>query len=196
MFVILFGSGIVTEWRVISEIFELFCRASGMEIKLDKTCVLCVDESSEQTEQISEIFLVNSFPLNLGFKYLGYMLKTNCYRISNWHWLIKKVENRITNWSHKWLTLGGRVTLINSVLNSIPIYWFSLGQIPISIMINSLRKLIVRFLWSGTGSVDKIHLIKWDMIFIPRAGGGWVIRNPLSSNIALSLKCGWKAINN
>ena len=90
--------------------------------------------------------------------------------------------------------MRGRVTLINSILNSIPIYWFSLGKIPISI-INNLEKLIIRFLWSRTGLVDKIHLIKWDMIFIPRAGGGWVIRNPLSSNIALSLKCGWKTIN-
>ena len=68
-----------------------------MEINLDKTCVLCVDESSEKTQWILDIFPVKSSPLDLGFKYLGYMLKPNCYQISYWNWLIKKVENRITN---------------------------------------------------------------------------------------------------
>ena len=63
-----------------------------MEINLDKTCVFCVGESSEKTQQILDIFPVKSFPLDLGFKYLGYMLKPNFYQISDWHWLINKLE--------------------------------------------------------------------------------------------------------
>ena len=130
MFVILFGSGTTTEWRAILEIFELFCRASGMEINVDKTCVLCVDESHEKTQQILEIFPVKSFPLDLGFKYLDYMFEPNCYQISDWHWLVRMIDKRIKKWAYKYLSFSGRLILVKSVLNTIPIYWLSLALIP------------------------------------------------------------------
>jgi hypothetical protein len=45
-------------------------------------------------------------------------------------WLEKKFEKRISNWSHRWLTLGGRFTLVKVVLESIHVYWLSLAKIP------------------------------------------------------------------
>lgn len=86
--------------------------------------------------------------LELGFKYLGYHLKPNNYRIAEWNWLIQKVDWRINNWTFRWLSLGGRLTLAKSVLEGIPVYWFSLGMIPSSI-INTIRKRILHFLWAG-----------------------------------------------
>lgn len=33
-----------------------------------------------------------------GFKYLAYRLKPNCYRISDWFWILNRIEARIGHW--------------------------------------------------------------------------------------------------
>ena len=35
-------------------------------------------------------------PLEAGFKYLGFFLKTNYYTLADWGWLEKKIEKRIS----------------------------------------------------------------------------------------------------
>jgi hypothetical protein len=60
----------------------------------------------------------------------------------------KKVEKRIANWSHRWLSLGGRYTLIKVVLESIPVYWLSVEKIPKGTL-NNIRRRVFSFLWTG-----------------------------------------------
>jgi hypothetical protein len=57
----------------------------------------------------------NFIPLSEGFKYLGYLLKADSLKPSDWNWLIAKVEKRIGHWCNRWLTLGGRYTLLKGV---------------------------------------------------------------------------------
>jgi hypothetical protein len=65
-----------------------------------------------------------------GFKYLGFFLKPNCYSVNDWRWLIIKVEKIISNWCHRWLTLGGIFILVKSVLESIHVYCLYLAKVP------------------------------------------------------------------
>jgi hypothetical protein len=51
-------------------------------------------------------------PIDAGFKYLGFYIKPNCYTRADWNWLEKKIEKRIMCWSHRWVSLGGRVILV------------------------------------------------------------------------------------
>jgi hypothetical protein len=60
----------------------------------------------------------------------------------------KKFEKRISNWSHRWLTLGGRVTLVKFILENIPVYWLSMEKNPKGTLKN-IRKRMLSFLWSG-----------------------------------------------
>ena len=88
----------------------------------------------------------NLFPAQIdsfehGLKYLGYYIKANCYYVSDWQWLIRKVDNKIRTWSNRFLSLGGRLTLLASVLSAILVYWFSLAQVPVTIT-EILRKMI------------------------------------------------------
>jgi hypothetical protein len=68
--------------------------------------------------------------------------------VADWSWLEKKIEKIISNWSHRWLTLGGRVTLVKYVLESILVYWISLAKIP-KILLNKIRRRMFSFLWTG-----------------------------------------------
>ena len=52
---------------------------------------------------------------------LGFCLKSS-YHISNWEWLIIKCEKRLAHWCLCWISKGGRMVLIKSVLTAIPMY--------------------------------------------------------------------------
>ena len=65
-----------------------------------------------------------------GLKYIGFNLKPNNYRKVYWTWLIAKLEKRLKSWSFRWLSRVGRLVLINSILEAIPVYWMSLAWIP------------------------------------------------------------------
>ena len=64
--------------------------------------------------------------MDLGLKYLGFRLNPNSYIKGDWMWLLAKIKKRIPGWTHRWMSRVGRLILIKSVLQSIPVYWMSL----------------------------------------------------------------------
>ena len=56
------------------------------------------------------------------------------------------------------LSLNGRLTLINLVLNSIPIYFLSLDKVPKQILSN-IRYIFFNFLWTGAQKSEGSHLV-------------------------------------
>ena len=69
-------------------------------------------------------------PIAVGFKYLGYYLKPLGYGIKDWRWFILKFEKKLSNWTCKLLSLGGRLILVKSVLMSLAMYWLTLARMP------------------------------------------------------------------
>jgi hypothetical protein len=114
-----------------------------------------------------------------GFKYLGYFLKTGPHRANDWSWLLKKMEKKIDNWCYRWLSLGGRYTLLKVVLESQPVYWMSLAYVPRSVL-NSIRKLMFNFLWRRNNDSTPLHLCKWEQLSLPKKFGGWGFHNILT----------------
>ena len=71
-------------------------------------------------------------------KYLVFLLKSNAYIKCDWKWLIEKITNMTKLWCYKWLSLGGRLTLVKSVLEAKLVYWHSLAFPPKGIL-DSIR---------------------------------------------------------
>jgi hypothetical protein len=117
--VILFGIGCIYEWKVYKEVLELFCKATGIAFNPQKSMFLEAGWDDVELNLLKEIFPFEVKSLDAGFKYLGFYIKPNCYTRVDWHWLEKKIEKRILCWSHRWLTLGGRVILVKAVLERI-----------------------------------------------------------------------------
>jgi hypothetical protein len=63
-----------------------------------------------------------------------------------WNSVIEKMEARLAGWKRLYLSMGGRLTLINSTLSSLPTYFLSLFPIPMGVA-NRLEKLQRDFLW-------------------------------------------------
>ena len=57
-----------------------------------------------------------------GMAYLGYFFKPNDHQRDDWIWLLKKVDLRIDNWCYMWLYLGGKLSLVKSILERSPTY--------------------------------------------------------------------------
>lgn len=75
------------------------------------------------------------------FQYLGLPLNDTKLIVADWQFLLDKVEQKLQNWKGQLLSLGGRLTHINSVLSAIPLYMLLLYRAPKTIVkkIDSIR---------------------------------------------------------
>jgi hypothetical protein len=178
--VVIMTNANMQEWWEIDKILKSFCLASGLSINASKSTFHQAGLSDQEMLPYKALFPYTFIELEQGFKYLGFYIKAGYQRKEEWSWLIKRVEKKISNWCYRWLSLGGRFTLLKVVLESQPIYWLSLAVVPISVL-NSLRKLMYNFLWHRTNESNHFHLCRWDHIALPKSFGGWGIRNILTS---------------
>lgn len=62
--------------------------------------------------------------------------------------LILMVCIKLTSWKANYLSLGGCLTLINSIISLIPTYWMSVFHLPSWVM-KELDGIYKDFLWKG-----------------------------------------------
>jgi hypothetical protein len=84
-------------------------------------------------------------------------------------YLVNKIQTHLQIWKDKFLSLGGRVVFLNSVLTSIPLYYLSLFKIS-SWCLLKIDKIRRSFLWARVdkGSHRHIALIRWSIICTPK----------------------------
>lgn len=169
--VLLFGEASVNEWRAYNNIISTFSRASGMEVNVPKSALIHQVFHEDIYADLRLILPYHWVDIDVGFRYLGFFIKSNCYLKSDWHWLVAKVHKCIHSWSSRWLSLGGRLTLLSSVLQGMPVFWFSLFYVPAGTIV-LLRKAFFQFLWAGSLSHFKYHLAAWDALSRPKSMGG------------------------
>ncbi|WOH03847.1 hypothetical protein DCAR_0623247 [Daucus carota subsp. sativus] len=128
--------------------------------------------------------------------YLGAKLGSNPRRKVFWKLLVDKCKDKLSAWKCCSLNQAGRTTLIKSVFNSIPIYWFQIYKIPKGIR-DSIDKLRRGFFLGEIGQKyaqdrRKLHLINWKQVCMPKCKGGLGIGNLKARNHALLLKWWWR----
>lgn len=124
--------------------------------------------------------------------YLSIHISGRRPRKQDWEGLISRIRKRLASWKVKHLSIGGRLTLVNSVLTALPTYWMSLFRLP-SWVIKEINRIRRDFLWSGT-DIDhpSYRLIGWNNICRTRDQGGWGILDLYNFNQALMGKWWWK----
>lgn len=129
---------------------------------------------------------VGTFPTS----YLGLPLGARYKSLNIWDGVIEKFERKSASWKMQYLSFGGRLTLINSVLDSIPTYLMSLFPLPTKIQ-ERLDRLRRDFLWEGNSDTRKFHLVKWPKVILPKRHGGLGIKDLCLHNKSLLMKWHW-----
>jgi len=111
------------------------------------------------------------------------------WKLSNNDWLRvqERFEKCLGSWKGKNLSTGGRLTLINSVLSSLPMYMMSFFEIPKDVR-TKLDYFRSRFFWQSDEHKWKYRLAKLDIMCQPKEQGGLGIHNIELKNIALLSK--------
>ncbi|GKB34439.1 reverse transcriptase domain, reverse transcriptase zinc-binding domain protein [Tanacetum coccineum] len=99
----------------------------------------------------------------LPFTYLGLPIGQCMKRSNAWRPVIEKFKKRLCDWKAKTMSFGGRLTLVKSVLGSLPLYYFLMFRVPLSV-IKSLELICKDFFWAGVGDGKKLSWVKWDTI--------------------------------
>ena len=133
----------------------LYKGMSSLKINFNKSEVIMISQDNEKSLMYAEMFncATGSWPI----KYLGVPVSGSSIQVSTWLPLVEKINKRLDGWKGGALSLGGRLTLLNSCLSSIPIYSMSMYLLPKTILkkIDVIRK---RFFWQGGESEEKIPL--------------------------------------
>jgi len=191
--ILIFCNGSRRDTDCLVEGLELFKRATGMLINVRKSIMVTNLVPEADLQYLTDHLPFQIEPLDGGLKYLGFHLKPNSYRMEDWRWLIGKLEKRILVWSHRWLSRAGRLVLIKSVLEAIPIYWMSLAWIPKGIL-EKARRLCFSYLWSGNKETRKMPWVRWGRIALPKSLGGWGLKNIFHFSKALAGKVVWRLL--
>ncbi|KAF5761432.1 putative reverse transcriptase zinc-binding domain-containing protein [Helianthus annuus] len=115
-------------------------------------------------------------------------------RVANWEPVVSKFKTRLSKWKANSLSIAGRLTLIKSVLDSLPSYYFSLFKAPKKV-ISDLEGLMRRFLWGGTEDMRKMSWVSWEVVTKRIKDGGLGIAPLKINNNALLVKWLWRYLN-
>ncbi|RVW55793.1 LINE-1 retrotransposable element ORF2 protein [Vitis vinifera] len=170
-------------------ILLVFGQVSGLKINLEKSTISGINTRQEMLSSLALVLecRVSEWPLS----YLGLPLGGNPKTIGFWDPVVERISRRLDGWKKAYLSLGGRITLIQSCLSHIPSYFLSLFKIPVSIA-SKIEKMQRDFLWSGAGEGKRDHLIRWEVVSRPREMGGLGFGKTSMRNSALLGKWLWR----
>ena len=152
---LIFCNAMPSQLRYLWSVFLLFKAASRLKVNLVKSVLIPVGN----VEQVSILVdILGCGVASLQVKYLGLPLGASSKAKHIWDGVIEKIEYWLASWKMRYLSKGGRVTLIKSTLANFPTYYLSLFPIPVSVA-KHIKKLQRIFLLGGIGEEFKFHLV-------------------------------------
>ncbi|KAJ0568314.1 putative RNA-directed DNA polymerase [Helianthus annuus] len=173
----------------LRRILRCFFLVSGLKVNLAKCSVFGVGINDEEVELMADC--MNSKKGSLPFKHLGLTVGANMNLIRNWKSVIDIFKSRLSIWKAKSLSYGGRITLIKSVLNSLPTYFFSLYKAPAKV-IDELERIRRSFFWSGSDENSYTSWMAWEKVIAPIEYGGLGFGSLRDANLAMLSKWWWR----
>eukprot|EP00253_Pinus_taeda_P019798 PITA_19798 len=173
--IMLFGEPTVREVRNLKKALDLFAEAYGMEINKEKSCTFIFNTVETVKRHLTRMlgFKQGELPT----KYLGNVLDYNSKRLKNWQGILEKLKNRVANWTFRTLNIVGRIILVKSVLQAIPIYPLSIIAVPQGVC-TKIREILRKFIWGGSSQQKKWTLVSWKHLTKRKEEGGLGLRDP------------------
>ncbi|GJU19055.1 RNA-directed DNA polymerase, eukaryota, reverse transcriptase zinc-binding domain protein [Tanacetum coccineum] len=185
---------ITTGWNArdlenIIRVLHVFYLASGLKINIHKSNIYGIGVNEDEVYNMASN--AGCIAGNIPFNYLGLPIGSNMKSIASWKMLIDRFRSRLSTWKASLLSIGGRLTLIKSVLGSLGIYYLSIFRAPESVL-NDLERIRSNFFWGGNQDGKKMAWVKWPIILNSYDNGGLNIGSLKAFNLALLQKWRWR----
>nr|GEU61211.1 RNA-directed DNA polymerase, eukaryota, reverse transcriptase zinc-binding domain protein [Tanacetum cinerariifolium] len=166
----------------IVKILRCFFLASGLKINIQKSQVLSVGVPRNIINQAAS--LIGCAVMQNPFRYLGVMVGDSMSQKLAWADTVQKLRSRLSKWKVKTLFIGGRLTLLKSVLDASPLYNMSIYKAP-KCVLKEMEAIRCNF-FNGVDPVErKITWISWDKVLASKKNGGLGVSSFHALNRAL-----------
>nr|GFA04693.1 RNA-directed DNA polymerase, eukaryota [Tanacetum cinerariifolium] len=108
-----------------------------------------------------------------------------------WTDMVQKLHSRLFKWKVKTLSIGGRLTLLKSVLGASPLYNMSIYKVPKGVL-KEMKAIRCNFFNGIDPAERKITWVSWDKVLPSKKNGGLEVLSFHALNRALLLK--WSSI--
>ncbi|GJV44440.1 putative RNA-directed DNA polymerase [Tanacetum coccineum] len=123
-------------------ILKCFELSLGLKVNISKSRLVGIGVSSSDAESlVADLGCSHEI---LPFIYLGLPVGKRIGYYDGWNMVINHFRDQLSSWKANSLSIGGRLTLVKSMLGILPIYYLSLFKAPVSI-INTLESIRSRF---------------------------------------------------
>nr|GFA20586.1 RNA-directed DNA polymerase, eukaryota [Tanacetum cinerariifolium] len=148
---------------------DVFHRASGLRINMNKNKLMRISIESSKVEQAVE--KIGCMALKMPFKYLGSKVGDLMSRTISWNEVLECMVARLSRWKLKTISIGGRLTLLKSVLGSIPIYHMSMFKV-LKTVLQTMEAIRARFLMEHMQNRENLVGLAGKSFIKPKCGDG------------------------
>jgi hypothetical protein len=158
--------------------------------------LLVTTYSNSKAQELANILhcKASTFPIT----YLGLPLSDRKLTRSAYLPLIQQEERRLPGWRAHLLSIGRRLTLLNSVLIAQHVYYMSAFFLP-KWVIRKIDQIRRRFLWHGYKQHQEnkhpLCMVSWALVVRSKEIGGLSIRDLEQMNISLLMKWMWQWVS-
>jgi hypothetical protein len=165
----------------IKDVLQLYYRASGQQINLDKSSIHFAKGCRQDVrDDIKEILNVQKESLNE--KYLGMSFDVGSSVNGAFKYLNDRVWKRVEGWIERCLSTRGKEVLIKSVAQAIPTYLMSYIRLPRGLC-QHINGLLRNFWWGNKEGKRKPCWVAWEGMVKPK----WRRRKTPSEAIELEM---------
>lgn len=107
---------------------SVFQHISGLAITLEKSELILTNVDGQLEADLETILgcLLKQFP----FTYLGIPLLDRPLPRTAYISLIEKLNKKLASWATKFLSIAGRLVLLNSILSALPVHYMTVLALP------------------------------------------------------------------
>nr|GEY62091.1 putative RNA-directed DNA polymerase, eukaryota, reverse transcriptase zinc-binding domain protein [Tanacetum cinerariifolium] len=165
---------------------------SGLKINMSKSKIMGIGVDSGRVS--SAAFKLGCLVLKTSFLYLGSYVGGEMHQLQFWDDIVDHVRRRLSKWKMKMLSIGGRLTLVKSVLGSMPIFHMSMFKVPTGTL-RTLESIRGKFFNGHEISIKKASWVQWNKVLAPKVNGGLGVSSLYALNRGLMFKWVWRFLS-